>query len=104
MHTVGCGRSHVPRDIAGFVIELACRLGHDTRHFNVGQYRRKQRGEDEIQDASFFDHKNPVRCVRASCDCVLRRCSTANPSPHHGWRRSSIASELQTIAALLIMP
>ena len=37
-----------------------CRLGHDTRHFNVGQYRRKQRGDDEIQDASFFDHKNPV--------------------------------------------
>ncbi len=47
-------------------IYMLCRLGHDTRHFNVGQYRRKQRGEDEIQDASFFDHKNPVRCAHAS--------------------------------------
>ncbi|DBA78530.1 hypothetical protein WJX79_005894 [Trebouxia sp. C0005] len=32
-------------------------LGHTTRHFNVGQYRRKQKGED-MQDAAFFDHNN----------------------------------------------
>ena len=44
------------------MIIAPCRLGHDTRHFNVGQYRRKQRNEDEIQDASMFDHKNPVSC------------------------------------------
>ena len=37
-----------------------CRLGHTTRHFNVGQYRRKQKGED-MQDAAFFDHNNAVR-------------------------------------------
>ena len=38
-----------------------CRLGHDTRHFNVGQYRRKQKPNDEVQDASFFDTTNQVR-------------------------------------------
>ena len=37
-----------------------CRLGHDTRHFNVGQYRRVQRGTDVVQDASFFDPSNEV--------------------------------------------
>ncbi|KIZ00666.1 putative 6-phosphofructo-2-kinase PB17E12.14c, partial [Monoraphidium neglectum] len=35
-------------------------LGHPTSHFNVGNYRRRQRG-DERQDASFFDHNNAVR-------------------------------------------
>ena len=35
------------------------RLGHTTRHFNVGQYRRKQKGDD-LQDAAFFDHNNTV--------------------------------------------
>jgi hypothetical protein len=62
-------------------------LGHETRHFNVGQYRRAQaaaaRGEDgggagggggggdgaaappsaatrDAQDAAFFDHRNPA--------------------------------------------
>ena len=39
---------------------MSCRLGHETRHFNVGSYRRKQRGEAEIQDASLFDHKCKV--------------------------------------------
>ncbi len=38
-----------------------CRLGHDTRHFNVGQYRRVQKGAGEVQDASFFDPSNEVR-------------------------------------------
>ncbi len=33
----------------------ARRLGHPTRHFNVGKYRRKQRQQDEVQNASFFD-------------------------------------------------
>ncbi|KAK9918087.1 hypothetical protein WJX75_001099 [Coccomyxa subellipsoidea] len=33
-------------------------LGHDTRHFNVGQYRRVQKGAGEVQDASFFDPTN----------------------------------------------
>ena len=37
------------------------RLGHPTRHFNVGQYRRKQKGEADVQDAAFFDHNNPAR-------------------------------------------
>lgn len=35
--------------------------GHETRHFNVGQYRRKQNDTSEVQDASFFDRNNPVR-------------------------------------------
>lgn len=35
--------------------------GHETQHFNVGQYRRKQNDKSEVQDASFFDHNNPVR-------------------------------------------
>lgn len=33
-------------------------LGHETKHFNVGQYRRKQNGAADVQDASFFDHNN----------------------------------------------
>lgn len=38
----------------------ACRLGHKTAHFNVGQYRRIQKAEEQVQDASFFDHNNQV--------------------------------------------
>ncbi|PSC70832.1 6-phosphofructo-2-kinase fructose-2,6-bisphosphatase-like isoform X2 [Micractinium conductrix] len=34
-------------------------LGHPTRHFNVGQYRRRVKGA-EHQDAEFFDPRNPV--------------------------------------------
>lgn len=37
-------------------------LGHETRHFNVGQYRRKLKQHNEVQDAQFFDRSNPV-CV-----------------------------------------
>lgn len=37
-----------------------CRLGHDTKHFNVGQYRRVQKSASEVQDASFFDPNNEV--------------------------------------------
>ncbi|GIL67684.1 hypothetical protein Vafri_21012 [Volvox africanus] len=33
-------------------------LGHATRHFNVGSYRRRQKLADELQDAEFFDHTN----------------------------------------------
>lgn len=32
-------------------------LGHPTRHFNVGNYRRRQAGK-ELHDASFFDPSN----------------------------------------------
>jgi len=35
--------------------------GHTTKLFNVGSYRRLQRGQDEVQDAAFFDQKNEVR-------------------------------------------
>jgi 6-phosphofructo-2-kinase/fructose-2,6-biphosphatase len=36
-------------------------LGHNTAHFNVGAYRRMQRGEGgEPQDAAFFDAHNPA--------------------------------------------
>ena len=39
---------------------ISCRLGHDTKHFNVGQYRRVQKTASEIQNASFFDPNNEV--------------------------------------------
>lgn len=39
------------------------RLGHATRHFNVGSYRRRQKDATEVQDASFFDHRNEVSCA-----------------------------------------
>ena len=41
---------------------LCARLGHDTKHFNVGQYRRTQKGADDVQDAAFFDHNNEACC------------------------------------------
>jgi 6-phosphofructo-2-kinase/fructose-2,6-biphosphatase len=37
-----------------------CRLGHNTAHFNVGNYRRLQKEANEVQDASFFDSHNKV--------------------------------------------
>ncbi|WIA42087.1 hypothetical protein OEZ86_009363 [Tetradesmus obliquus] len=33
-------------------------LGHNTAHFNVGNYRRLQKEAHEVQDASFFDSHN----------------------------------------------
>eukprot|EP00879_Flechtneria_rotunda_P021656 GHRR01022827.1.p1 GENE.GHRR01022827.1~~GHRR01022827.1.p1 ORF type:complete len:109 (-),score=30.04 GHRR01022827.1:565-891(-) len=36
------------------------RLGHNTSHFNVGNYRRLQKEGHEMQDASFFDSQNKV--------------------------------------------
>lgn len=50
------------------------RLGHKTRHFNVGAYRRQIRlpldeeheHGDAVQDANFFDHTNKV-CECAQC-------------------------------------
>ncbi|GIL48145.1 hypothetical protein Vafri_4830 [Volvox africanus] len=35
-------------------------LGHHTRHFNVGSYRRLQKGDHEVQTAEFFDAHNPM--------------------------------------------
>ena len=38
-----------------------CRLGHETRHFNIGQYRRAQsQGKHESHNADFFDPSNSV--------------------------------------------
>jgi hypothetical protein len=34
------------------------RLGHPTRHFNVGIYRRSKRAVGEVQDSSYFDPAN----------------------------------------------
>lgn len=48
---------------------MMCRLGHTTRHFNVGQYRRKQKGDD-LQDATFFDHNNAVRKPFGASDAI----------------------------------
>ncbi|CAD7703452.1 unnamed protein product [Ostreobium quekettii] len=35
-------------------------LGHHTWHINVGTYRRQLKDDGQIQDASFFDHRNPA--------------------------------------------
>ena len=42
-------------DIHAGIFPPSPRLGHPTRHFNVGKYRRKQREEGEVQSADFFD-------------------------------------------------
>ena len=35
-------------------------LGHNTKHINVGQFRRKQKDDQEpMQSAGFFDNANP---------------------------------------------
>ena len=60
------------------------RLGHETRHFNVGQYRRRQKGNDEIQDASFFDYRNAAgqearhRALAAALDDMEAWLGTAS--------------------------
>ena len=57
-------------------------LGHETRHFNVGQFRRAQRGQRELQDASFFDHRNAAgraareRALAAALDEMERWLGT----------------------------
>ena len=33
-------------------------LGHNTKHINVGQFRRKQKEDREVQTADFFDSSN----------------------------------------------
>lgn len=55
----------IMRDCAKRFINLAmrCRLGHTANHFNVGAFRRKLAEPGHDQDASFFDHRNPV-CIR----------------------------------------
>lgn len=82
------------------------RLGHQTAHFNVGNYRRKQKGESERQDANFFDAKNQVgarvtrhpwvtpvpasahACVhvyRCTCTCMFSVCMPkCDTVMHHG--------------------
>ena len=57
-------------------------LGHETRHFNVGQFRRAQKGQQEVQDASFFDHRNAAgrasreRALAAALDEMERWLGT----------------------------
>ncbi|GIL90017.1 hypothetical protein Vretifemale_17742 [Volvox reticuliferus] len=52
-------------------------LGHATRHFNVGSYRRSQKMADELQDAEFFDHTNEAglearhRALNAALDDLI---------------------------------
>ena len=56
---------------------LHLRLGHVTSHFNVGNYRRIQKGKEEVQDASFFDSKNEAglearqKALVAALDAML---------------------------------
>lgn len=72
-----------------------CRLGHDTKHFNVGQYRRVQKGDEEVQDASFFDPNNEVgaqiychHCNVGQAFCLL------NIFGDQGYSRAQMAQEL----------
>ena len=57
-------------------------LGHETRHFNVGQFRRAQKGQQEVQDASVFDHRNAAgrasreRALAAALDEMERWLGT----------------------------
>ncbi|KAG2422824.1 hypothetical protein HXX76_015767 [Chlamydomonas incerta] len=52
-------------------------LGHATRHFNVGAYRRIQKGAHEVQSAAFFDHTNEAgmearnRALNAALDDLM---------------------------------
>jgi hypothetical protein len=55
---------------------LCCRLGHNTAHFNVGNYRRLQKEANEVQDAAFFDSHNQVRPALL-CFFVCVRCAAA---------------------------
>ncbi len=51
------------RDCAHRCNKLVCYLnwlGHNTKLFNVGSYRRRQKDEGAVQDASFFDSHNHV--------------------------------------------
>lgn len=67
--------------------KLKCYLnwvGHETRHFNVGQYRRKERHEGEIQDANFFDHNNREARARGAGRPLVQgwpldRCTQREP-------------------------
>ena len=57
------------------VLTLSCRLGHISKHFNVGSYRRKLKDDigADVQDAAFFDHQNEVqrRALPALCNACL---------------------------------
>eukprot|EP00877_Chromochloris_zofingiensis_P010699 jgi/Chrzof1/5883/Cz16g19090.t1_FBP3A[v5.2] len=52
-------------------------LGHNTAHINVGNYRRLQRGKQEVQDAAFFDCHNKAglearhRALAAALDDLM---------------------------------
>lgn len=60
-----------------YVCVTACRLGHNTAHINVGNYRRLQRGKQEVQDAAFFDCHNKAglearhRALAAALDDLM---------------------------------
>ena len=86
-------------------------LGHPTAHFNVGNYRRCQKGEGGAgahQDANFFDHRNPAgraareRAFRAALDDMIawllaERCQVAiyDATNSTRERRAAIAAALR---------
>lgn len=99
---------------------LSRRLGHTTRHFNVGQYRRKQKGDD-LQDAAFFDHHNTVRALTClfsvKCDRHLlwfasSKCTSEHADPVHavacfcsaGMRLQSFSAVFATRLPYLLAP
>ena len=61
---------------------MSCRLGHDTKHFNVGQYRRVQKTTSEIQNASFFDPNNEVGPAYSKCAMTPISLTSLSPSAH----------------------
>ena len=51
---------------------VACRLGHETRHFNIGRYRRMQsHGTHKSHDAAFFDNSNAVSLALLYCPSLI---------------------------------
>lgn len=59
-----------------------CRLGHISKHFNVGKYRRELKGDTgDEQDAHFFDHSNEVRQLVLQPQLLRMMC--VNPTLVH---------------------
>jgi hypothetical protein len=59
-------------------------LGHETKHINVGSYRRQQKPQGQMQSATFFDSNNPVG-RQAVSECMTgsngEPCSCTTPQP-----------------------
>ncbi|KAG2447462.1 hypothetical protein HYH02_007783 [Chlamydomonas schloesseri] len=72
----GRGKTFLCNKIVHY-LNVSATLGHATRHFNVGAYRRIQKGAHEVQSAAFFDHNNEAgmearnRALNAALDDLV---------------------------------